>query len=35
MENNEKYEHPIYKYVKDIKDADAVAWAFINKDKMV
>ena len=31
---SEKYEHPYYKYC-DIKEADAVARAFVNKDKMV
>ena len=30
----EKYEHSIYKHC-DIKEADGVAWAFVNKDKMV
>ena len=30
----ENYQHEIYKYC-DIKEADAVAWAFVNKDKMV
>ena len=30
----EKYEHEIYKHC-DIKEADGVAWAFVNKDKMV
>ena len=30
----EKYEHELYKYC-DIKEADAVAWAFVNKDKLV
>ena len=31
----ENYDHPLYKYCKDMKDADAVAWAFVNKEKMV
>ena len=35
MATKENYDHPVYKHVKDIKDADAVAWAFVNKDKMV
>ena len=30
----ENLEHPLYKHC-DIKEADAVAWAFINKDKMI
>ena len=30
----ESYEHELYKHC-DIKEADAVAWAFVNKDKMV
>ena len=31
----EKYDHPLYKHVKEEKDADAVAWAWVNKDKCV
>ena len=31
----EKYDHPLYKHVKDEKEADAVAWAFVNKEKVV
>ena len=31
----ENYNHPLYKHVKDEKDADAVAYAFVNKDKAV
>ena len=31
----EKYEHPLYKHVDDEKDADAVAWAWVNKEKCV
>ena len=31
----EKYDHPVYKHVDNIKDADGVAWAFVNKEKMV
>ena len=31
----EKYEHPLYKKVDDEKDADAVAWAWVNKEKCV
>ena len=34
-EEKETYEHDIYKYCKDEKDADAVAWAFVNPKKMV
>ena len=30
----ENYEHSLYKHC-DIKEADGVAWAFVNKDKMV
>ena len=30
----EVYEHTLYKKC-DIKEADAVAWAFVNKEKMV
>ena len=33
MAAKENYDHPVYKHVKDIKDADAVAWAFVNKKK--
>lgn len=31
----EKYEHNLYKHVQSIKEADAVAFAFVNKDKTV
>ena len=31
----EKYDHPLYKKVEDEKDADAVAWAWVNKEKCV
>ena len=34
-EEKETYEHNIYKYCKEEKDADAVAWAFVNPKKMV
>ena len=30
----ENYEHEIYKHCEE-KDADAIAWAFVNKEKMV
>ena len=30
----ENYEHPLYQYC-DIKEADGVAWAFINKTKLI
>jgi D-arabinose 1-dehydrogenase-like Zn-dependent alcohol dehydrogenase len=30
----ENLEHPLYKHC-DIKEADGVAWAFVNKDKMI
>ena len=32
-EEKEIYEHEKYKYCKDEKEADAVAWAFVNKKK--
>ena len=35
MTLEEKYEHPLYKYCKDEKDANAIAWAFVNKEKFV
>ena len=35
MTLEEKYDHPLYKYCKDEKDADAIAWAFVNKEKLV
>ena len=31
----EKYDHPLYKKVDNEKDADAVAWAWVNKEKCV
>ena len=31
----EKYDHPLYKHVENEKDADAVAWAWVNKEKVV
>ena len=31
---SENLEHPLYKFC-DIKEADGVAWAFINKTKMI
>jgi D-arabinose 1-dehydrogenase-like Zn-dependent alcohol dehydrogenase len=33
--SDEKYTHDLYTHVHDKKDADAVAWAFVNKDKFV
>ena len=30
---SDKYEHSLYKYVESVKDADAVAYAFVSKDK--
>ena len=30
----ENFEHPLYKHC-DIKEADGMAWAFVNKDKMI
>ena len=33
--SKENYEHNLYKHQKDIKDADAVAYAFVNKEKAV
>ena len=35
MTLEEKYDHPLYKHCKDEKEADAIAWAFVNKEKMV
>lgn len=35
MKNAEKYKHPLYTYCENEKDADALAWAFIDKDNMV
>lgn len=35
MVQNEKYEHDLYKHVKDVKDADAVGYSWVNKDKAV
>jgi len=32
--SKESYNHKLYKHC-DIKEADAVAWAFVNKEKMV
>jgi hypothetical protein len=29
----ENYDHPLYQYC-DIKEADGVAWAFINKTQL-
>ena len=34
-EEKEVYDHPLYKYCKNEKDADAVAWAFVTSKKMV
>ena len=34
-EEKEIYEHPLYKHCKDEKEADAIAWAFVNSKKMV
>ena len=31
---SENYDHQLYQYL-DIKEADGIAWAFINKTKMV
>ncbi len=31
---SDNYEHPLYQHC-DIKEADGVAWAFINKEKMI
>lgn len=35
MEQIEKYDHDLYKYVNDIKEADAVAYSWVNKEKAV
>ena len=34
MVETEHYEHEFYKHC-DEKDADAIAWAFVNKEKLV
>ena len=34
-EKKEYYDHDLHKYCKDEKEADAVAWAFVNPKKMV
>ena len=34
-EEKEIYEHPLYKHCKNEKEADAIAWAFVNSKKMV
>ena len=31
----ECYKHELYTYVENEKDADAVAWAWVNKEKVV
>ena len=31
---SENLDHPLYQHC-DIKEADGVAWAFINKEKMI
>jgi D-arabinose 1-dehydrogenase-like Zn-dependent alcohol dehydrogenase len=33
--NSERYDHKLYKHVTDIKDADAIAYAWVNKEKAV
>jgi D-arabinose 1-dehydrogenase-like Zn-dependent alcohol dehydrogenase len=33
VEQTEKYDHTLYKYQKDVKDADGVAYAFLNQKK--
>ena len=33
-EEKETYDHPLYKHCEE-KDADAIAWAFVNSKKMV
>ena len=34
-EEKEIYDHPLYKHCKNEKEADAIAWAFVNSKKMV
>ena len=34
-EEKEIYDHPLYKHCKEEKEADAIAWAFVNSKKMV
>ena len=33
--NSECYKHELYTYVENEKDADAIAWAWVNKEKVV
>jgi uncharacterized zinc-type alcohol dehydrogenase-like protein len=35
MENTENYKHSLYTHQADKTKADAVAWAFVNKDKFI
>jgi alcohol dehydrogenase (NADP+) len=35
VSSNESYEHQLYKHVSDIKDADAVGYSWVNKEKAV
>jgi D-arabinose 1-dehydrogenase-like Zn-dependent alcohol dehydrogenase len=34
QESFRNFEHPLYQHITEEKDADAVAWAFVNKDEM-
>jgi len=34
MQTFAKFTHPVYKCANDIKDADVIAWAFMNPDKI-
>ena len=34
-ESKEFFKHELYTYVENEKDADAVAWAWVNKEKVV
>jgi len=33
--DKDNYSHKLYKHVEDQKKADALAWSFVNKDKMI
>ena len=33
--SEESYSHPLYTYTPNMKEADAVAWAWVNKEKVV
>ena len=35
QDNPKNLEHPFYEHITDEKQADAVAWAFVNKHEML